>query len=363
MKAILILLLLSVTAHASINPRNAPYNATGNGVTDDSAAIQMAVNYAIAAADEVYLPSGTYLIRSSVQVNGPLTFSGINEEQSIILLGNPSVSGFNVTTSSACHFEKFCIIGQSQGSHGAGITVDPLSVNNESTFYRIRIDHINAGFDFESAAYWKIDSCTVFNWSEDGVIVRDILRIDDGDSSIVNSLFLTTLSGGAAIYQESSSGLRVQNNKMLGGDYGYFMALTASSTACDLLINNNSIEGQRVAGIFLINASNVTFLNAIIDGNEIQGQNNAILVMDTQAAPWLLGLSITGNDINMAPTGGVAMDLNGTSGQAISGNYIRSNGGTTYGILLRQYTQNGATNTNSFVGVMYPYTDIGVNNK
>src|SRR5208283_1753142 len=47
------------------NVKNAPYNAQGNGVADDTAAIQSAVN-ACSAGDIVYLPAGTYLISSRV---------------------------------------------------------------------------------------------------------------------------------------------------------------------------------------------------------------------------------------------------------------------------------------------------------
>lgn len=49
-----------------INVKNSPFNAAGNGIVDDTSAIQEALN-AATAGQVVYLPTGTYLI------NAPLT--------------------------------------------------------------------------------------------------------------------------------------------------------------------------------------------------------------------------------------------------------------------------------------------------
>jgi hypothetical protein len=48
-----------------LNVKNAPYNAKGDGKTDDSAAIQAALN-AATANQVVYLPASTYLIGSTL---------------------------------------------------------------------------------------------------------------------------------------------------------------------------------------------------------------------------------------------------------------------------------------------------------
>jgi len=48
----------------TVNVKDAPYNATGDGSTDDTVAIQSAVNAVIAAgsAGTIYFPEGTYII-------------------------------------------------------------------------------------------------------------------------------------------------------------------------------------------------------------------------------------------------------------------------------------------------------------
>src|SRR5438132_1119586 len=53
---------------AELNVR--AYGATGNGVTDDTAAVQRAFNGAAAGGNAVYFPPGTYLLRTVSIPNG-----------------------------------------------------------------------------------------------------------------------------------------------------------------------------------------------------------------------------------------------------------------------------------------------------
>ncbi len=57
------------------NVKNPPYNAAGNGIADDTAAIQAALN-ACPAQQVVYIPTGTYKITSPLQIKGSYTVRG-----------------------------------------------------------------------------------------------------------------------------------------------------------------------------------------------------------------------------------------------------------------------------------------------
>jgi hypothetical protein len=64
-----------------INVKDPPYNAAGDGVTDDTSAIQSAINDAV--GETVYFPPGTYLV-------GALT--GLATAATVLVAGNPRTS-------------------------------------------------------------------------------------------------------------------------------------------------------------------------------------------------------------------------------------------------------------------------------
>ncbi|RQZ17230.1 hypothetical protein DIE15_12210 [Burkholderia sp. Bp9031] len=65
------------------------YGAVGDGVTDDTAAIQRAINAAIARKAMLYFPCGNYLVSSNLNVsNASLKFHGDGLQQSILTFSN-----------------------------------------------------------------------------------------------------------------------------------------------------------------------------------------------------------------------------------------------------------------------------------
>jgi len=83
-----------------INVKDAPYSAKGDGVTDDTAAIQAAVNAAYSqgggstgSGAEVYFPNGTYIV-TSVSIHENIIYQGQSKENTIIQRpGAPIVGG------------------------------------------------------------------------------------------------------------------------------------------------------------------------------------------------------------------------------------------------------------------------------
>lgn len=75
-----------------INVREQPYNAAGNGTTDDTAAIQAAINAAAISGLPVYVPSGTYKVTSLIYTSN-LRIFGAGSRLSILKRQVASSSG------------------------------------------------------------------------------------------------------------------------------------------------------------------------------------------------------------------------------------------------------------------------------
>lgn len=63
------------------------FGAVGNGVADDSAAIQAAINAVPAGGGEVYFPGGTYLVNTKITLNGRLSLIGESRNNTFIKAG------------------------------------------------------------------------------------------------------------------------------------------------------------------------------------------------------------------------------------------------------------------------------------
>src|SRR4051812_3013587 len=62
---------------AVLNPRNSPYNAKGDGSTDDTIALQNCFNDAKAGGHSVLIPAGKYMHKNVLVMNG-ISVSGVN---------------------------------------------------------------------------------------------------------------------------------------------------------------------------------------------------------------------------------------------------------------------------------------------
>lgn len=89
------------TYRAMVNAKLAPYGATGNGTTDDTTAIQLALNASVLAyGGEVYLPPGTYAF-TSLTIPAGVTIVGAGPYATTLLATNATNTCLALSDSSS----------------------------------------------------------------------------------------------------------------------------------------------------------------------------------------------------------------------------------------------------------------------
>lgn len=97
------------------------YGAIGNGVANDTTAIQDAINAANAAGGGVvFLPTGTYLINSALTLYTGITLRGAGTEATIITQSSTTANGLVAVDKASITLEDFLLDGPATGS-GIGI--------------------------------------------------------------------------------------------------------------------------------------------------------------------------------------------------------------------------------------------------
>lgn len=95
------------------------YGATGDSVTDDTAAIQEAIN-AVSAGGVVYFPVGTYKISSALVVSTGVTLRGAGDNETVIIQASTTANGISGIDVSFVTISDLRISGPGSGT-GTGI--------------------------------------------------------------------------------------------------------------------------------------------------------------------------------------------------------------------------------------------------
>ena len=315
------------------------FGAVGDGVTDDTAAMQAAHN----TGNRIYYPAGTYLFSLISGISGG-GIVGDGPSRTILktsTVGSQDVFTFtgqfinNTTTRNVCVFRDFLLLADVSKSGGSGITISPTTGEMQQTFVEnVTFEYFPYGLNLKADSFYKVIGCTFSGSKTAGVSIANTFNADSGDGAITNCVFSNPFSTGAGIIQQGGGGLKITGNKFLGGANGYLLSYTGTTSTSDLLISNNSFEMAHSASIvFARTSGTATFNQVVITGNQFALSGAHIASGDTSG--FLSEVVITGNSFSEWTGYGsntYAIGLNKVSDFIISGNLFLGNGGTSTGI-------------------------------
>ena len=306
------------------------FGAIGNGVTDDTAAIQAAMD---SGANSIYFPSGTYVVSSAINIPSTRNLYGDGPINSTISTNSATANIFNINTPYACGFTNLRFTTSVTRTGGSYIQGPSSVANSLSIIHRCVFGSAYIAIDFQNMALFEISNCYIAAYVSKGVIVSCPLSPDTGDSTIFACIFDGSTGTGTAIYQSSSGGLRVTNNKFLGGSYHYFGDYNTGATATSILmLQNNSSEHAGISNFAFNETGNTSFSSVIITGNQISiaASASAINVIDTGIL-WMNQMVIGANTIGLGNSS-VGMSIGRMFRGSIYTNSFFGNGTLTTGI-------------------------------
>lgn len=352
-----------------IDVKKAPYNASGNGVSDDSAAIQQAINDAAASpGSTVFFPVGTYYHSSDLTVSG----------------ANTSLRGFNKVNTT---LTGALVTLNSSGGSVSNLTFSGTPYTYQDYGSKRAITNCN----FQSCPYWsgvtdvQISNCDVnTNQGESyGLYVGSSARVSVTNVSVragssTPYLIWTEYSNDVAIRMAKvdsnnqypincNAGNRVSVETCTVKENGSAYAIvTAYST--NLTIRGNSVSGpsgsQSNVGIYSYDDRNVLWAN-----NKVTNMNLGLYSYTSQVKMAANSVSscgigvylyypydtqVTGNQIFNCQNDGILSYTYAGYKQIISGNaikniglssataaiYVVNGGGTDVAIQTNTYTGN-----------------------
>jgi pectate lyase-like protein len=330
------------------------FGAVVDGVANDTAAIQLAIDAAVAGGGGiVFFPPGFYKTTAALTITKGIVLqgSGMGVETGAgnsggTVIRNASAGGDVITISSlgSVILKDFAIdapaVTKSAGTAGVRIQGAGGSgnTNNRTRLENVRISNMYDGVVWDTASNVVLHGCHIQDYLNVGVYSKQTGGVDSGHNTIDSSVIwdLNVGTSQANIRYDKGGDLRIVNNKLLGGTYGVRVVLDDGETGT-MLMTGNSFEEHKTNDIRIGQATvGKNFGNVVIVGNQFSTvtpptpQSNIAVIAGTAgggATSWLKNISITGNVINNAHNAAyAAISVQDGEGVAVAANTISGGG-------------------------------------
>lgn len=212
------------------------YGAVGDGVTDDTTAIQNALNAVPSTGGRVFLPFGTYKVSSSLTIGNTTELFGVGTNGSIISTASPTAHVIAVY-GGGCYIHDIQI--SSSVTRTAGAHIEILSTGSSSTIERFMLYNYFVGIGISA------DCCVrVFNgqcrYGVSGTWSAGI-AIESGTDHQIDHVTMDNVVG-----TQCESGIRVSSADAL------------IITNCDIIHHGTPLNvipgtGQVVSSLYVVN--------------------------------------------------------------------------------------------------------------
>lgn len=317
--------LENLVTHGSgfVNVKDSPFNAKGDGVTDDRAAIQAAID-AAPAGTVLFFPNGTYLINgfhpSGIQTNviqiwkSHITFAG-NGPGSIIKFADGLY-----TNKAAVFFSQYdnanpALFSNFEDVHFRDLTIDFNGYNNLTgpTYQGPRV-----GLQLASTSHTSVRRVVFKNMGIKMAIVVGWPGRVNTDALVEGCTFIdpntndTTNTGDTRSQDHSTIYLNASQSKVVGNTFigssvgttnvqGHIFATAAELHGGGSFFVGNTISRYRQA-VYIVSAENNPAEGFTVSGNTATGMNRGFATFWAEPGQTVKGITITGNAVTLDPS-------------------------------------------------------------
>jgi len=347
------------------------------GVSDSTTGIQSAITYVETYGGTLYFPCGSYLANNGLSITSTIRIQGESKLCTTIAWTSLTLNVVTIDTPSSVTIKGFVWQGPVNGSFdptstaGADIVITntassaTTSVNSNSEISDNIFYYGYIAVNSKRGTYLKLANNFFQAQKQDCVRLDNEVNADGGD----NTLNLNTFSGYAGttrtqnlVEHVSGGGLRIVNNKIIGGEYGYRMNFTAVPTSTSttiLVIADNSIENQNTGSLlFTYVSGSANYYNTTITGNVFGNCGNCIQANGSTA--FLQGFVVSGNTFRSEST--TLINVNHLAGFNLSGNDFFSLGGIGTGVTIGSSVTSGGYCNNTFSNITTGISNSSVSN-
>lgn len=318
------------------------YGATGDGVTDDTAYIQGALN----VAKYIFIPTGTYLVSSLMVLDETFLFgAGASAilKQNVVSQGTPM---FSITSVDSVVFRDFVMDGNGDAQpagntiHGIKIVDGTGILIEDVNLISFNGDQINISSttDAVESGTIKISQVTGFNLGRHGINVQGFgvsnLQISDTNIAVGTYVTSSTVNGipyNIELTDTSPIPTVISINLINNIAQGAGIALKTYFNGCNLL--GNTVYASSASTESLIDISDCK--NIIVSNNILVGDtttaNKGIKIIDTGlgGSSDITNIIITNNTIHDVVDAGIYFTGTGSGdpskGRVIIGNNTITN--------------------------------------
>jgi hypothetical protein len=312
------------------------FGAKGDGVTDDTAALQNAINRGNGNRGATLNLEPKQYEYSSLTITNPIKITGVSDRTNLRASGTTGTS-ILISTPQQCIFKNVLFSFAETQVSGEYIRINSGALQNTRT----RFNNCVFGPCYDAVVTVTCVSLRLtdnyfVSYQRRGLTIENTVINDAGNHVLRGNTFdAGAEAAGVGIFQKNSGGLRCLGNKFLAGAYQYLAEIEESSATFPstsvLVMTGNSFENCTNSAIAFNEVPTATFKYINVTGNQFTLFGAKGFSVSAGASVYIDGFLVESNIFNMA-TLSTGISLASCKGGVIGTNLYIGNGTSEKGL-------------------------------